>query len=90
MEIAEDPMTGPDDRGSLPVDQDAECVAVTGEDGVDDRPVIAAFVRAGGWMGTGDGNSPYGGLADPRPNRRERFGSPSSCRKASRTMVRPS
>jgi hypothetical protein len=37
VEIAEDPVTGPDDRGRLPLDERAEGVRIAGQDGLD-RP----------------------------------------------------
>jgi len=68
MEIAEDPMAGPDDRCALSVDQDAKRVAVAGEDSIDDRAVISTLVRALGRIGTGDGSSPNGMDSRSRPN----------------------
>ena len=90
MEVAEDPMAGPDDRGTLPLDQDAKGVGVAGEDGIDDRAVIATVVVAGASLRQRGWEYSKAVVLRSSPFLEERFGSPSSCRKASRTMGCPS
>jgi hypothetical protein len=47
MQVAKDPMAGPDDRGRLTLDQQAIGVPVAGQDGVDDGAIAVAV----GWRG---------------------------------------
>ena len=41
VQVAEDAVAGPDDRGRFALDEEAEGIAVAGEHGIDDRAVIA-------------------------------------------------
>lgn len=67
MEIAEDSMASPDDGCAFALDQDAECVSVTGEDGIDDRSIVAAVdLGLVGGFDTEDGIAPIGSRPDPK------------------------
>jgi hypothetical protein len=43
VNVTEHPVAGTHDGRALPVDEAAKCVPVTGEDGLDGRPVIEKF-----------------------------------------------
>jgi hypothetical protein len=47
MEVSEDSVAGPDDRGRLSLDEVTIRVTVAGEDGIDDITVTALIVRFG-------------------------------------------
>jgi hypothetical protein len=56
VEVAEDPVAGADDRRGFALDEDPEGIAVSREDGVDDRWIVEGPpVRSGdGWRGRCD------------------------------------
>ena len=69
VEVTEDPVTGPHHRRRLAVDEVAVGIPIAGEDGIDDRAVIAFVVRAWwscrGWADSGrPGRCPDG---TPKP-----------------------
>ena len=49
VQVAEDPMAGPDDGCRFALDEVAVGVAVAGEDGVDDRAITALIIGTGRW-----------------------------------------
>ena len=53
VQVAEDPVAGPDDRGRLALDEAAEGVAVPGEDGLDRRAVAGEVIGPVGQVGSG-------------------------------------
>jgi hypothetical protein len=58
MQVPEDPMAGPDDRRGLAFDELAESVTVAGEDGIDDRALIALTARVCSGGNVEDGSTP--------------------------------
>jgi hypothetical protein len=56
VKVAEDPVAGPDDRDGFALDEEPEGIAVSREDGVDDRWIVEGPpVRSGdGWRGCSD------------------------------------
>jgi hypothetical protein len=51
VEIAEDAMAGADDRGRLPLDEEAEGIPVAGQDGIDRTPCVGIVTRRRGGRG---------------------------------------
>jgi len=45
VEVAEDSVTGADDRRALPVDENPECFAIAGEDAADNGSVVGVDIR---------------------------------------------
>ena len=58
MQVSEDPMTGPDDRRGLALDEVTEGVTVASEDRIDDRTLTALIIRAGVGRSTEDVATP--------------------------------
>ena len=74
VEVAEDPMAGPDDRRRFALDQMPIGITVAGEDGVDDGAVTALVVRTGRGGCEADGSDSDGW--HDRPGWTPRLGPP--------------